>query len=85
MILLMIPIGVIFQYFYLVSKSIFVPALAHGALNWTATTYLMFVFDSEKIDTMLHDPTGITGLIVWRIFGIWFFIKFKTYYNSMEG
>ncbi|MDY6916099.1 MAG: type II CAAX endopeptidase family protein [Candidatus Cloacimonadota bacterium] len=82
MILLMIPIGIIFQYFYFISKSIFVPALAHGALNWTATTYLMFVFNSDKVDTLIYGPTGIVGLIIWWIFGIWFFTKFKTAYNT---
>ena len=83
MILLMIPIGIIFQYFYFISKSIFVPALAHGALNWSATTYLMFVFNSDKMDMLIYGPTGIIGLIVWWIFGIWFLIKFKTAYNNV--
>lgn len=73
MILLMIPIGVILQYFYFISKSIFVSALAHGALNWTATTYLMFVFNGDKLDTLIFGSTGIVGLIIWWIFGIWFF------------
>lgn len=83
MILLMIPIGIILQYFYLKSKSVFIPALAHGALNWTASTYLMFVFNSDKFDTLIYGPTGIVGLIVWWIFGIWFFMKFKTAYNKV--
>ena len=82
MILLMIPIGIILQYFYFMSKSIFVPALAHGALNWTASTYLMFVFNSDKVDTLIYGPTGIIGIIVWWIFAIWFFMKFKTAYTN---
>jgi len=82
MVLLMIPIGIIFQYFYFISKSIFVPALAHGALNWTTSTYLMFVFDNDKFDTLVYGPTGIVGLIIWWVFGIWFFMKFKTIYNK---
>lgn len=82
MILLMIPIGIIFHYFYFISKSVLVPALAHGALNWTAATYLMFVFDSDKFNALIYGPTGIVGLTIWWIFGIWFFMKFKTAYNN---
>ncbi|MBK7652193.1 MAG: CPBP family intramembrane metalloprotease [Flammeovirgaceae bacterium] len=43
MILLCIPMGLIFQYLYAKSRSIFVPALAHGAMNWTAGNFIMFV------------------------------------------
>ncbi|MCD4693398.1 MAG: CPBP family intramembrane metalloprotease [Calditrichales bacterium] len=83
MILLMIPISIIFQYFYFVSKSIFVPALAHGALNWSSYTYLTFIFNSDKFDTLIYGPTGIIGLIVWWVFGVYFFMKFKKEYNKV--
>lgn len=83
MILVVIPISIIFQYFYFISKSIFVPALAHGALNWTTTTYLMYVFN-DKFDTLIYGPTGIVGVIIWWIFGIWFFMNFKTAYNNVH-
>ena len=66
MILMCIPLGVILQYFYFKSKSIFVAAIGHGALNWSARSFA-FVLENDNYNTILYGPTGIIGIVV-----LWF-------------
>jgi membrane protease YdiL (CAAX protease family) len=66
MILLCIPLGIIIQYYYVKSKSIFVAALAHAALNKSAMS-MSFMLSSESYDTTLYGPTGIIGIIILSI------------------
>jgi membrane protease YdiL (CAAX protease family) len=75
MILMCIPLGIILQYLYFKSKSIFVPALAHGAINWTASTIGMFVLSNENYNTMLYGPTGVIGIVVLSVIAILLFRK----------
>ena len=85
MIAMSIPLGIIFQYFYFKSKSIFVPALAHGALNWSGNTFIMFVLSDENYNTLLYGPTGVIGIIILSIVAYFLFIRIdwqkeNTYY-----
>mgnify|MGYP000051508245 CR=1 FL=1 len=75
MILLCIPMGLIFQYLYFKSKSIFVPALAHGAMNWTAGNFIMFVLADPDYNKLIYGPTGIIGIIIFWIIAITLFRK----------
>lgn len=75
MILMCIPLGVILQYLYFKSKSIFVPALAHGAINWTSASIGMFVLSNEEYNTMLYGPTGIIGIVVLSVIAIFLYRK----------
>jgi len=63
MILMCIPLGVILQYFYFKSRSIFVAAIGHGALNWSGRSFA-FVLENENYNTILYGPTGIVGILV---------------------
>ncbi len=75
MILFCIPMGLIFQYLYFKSKSIFVPALAHGAMNWTAGNFIMFVLADPDYNKLIYGPTGIIGIIIFWIIAITLFRK----------
>ena len=75
MIIMCIPLGIIFQYLYFKSTSIFVPALAHGAVNWTSSTFGMFVLSNEKYNTFLYGPTGVVGIVVFWLIAISLFKK----------
>jgi len=75
MILLCIPLGVVFQYLYFKSKSIFVPAIAHGVMNWTAGNFMMFVLSDETYDKLIYGPTGIIGIIIFYIAAYFLYTK----------
>ena len=81
MILFCIPAGVILQYVYLKSGSIFVVALCHGSLNSTTTAFMDFLMNEEKIDPIIHGSTGIIGIIIWWIFGAVFCARLKKEYG----
>jgi membrane protease YdiL (CAAX protease family) len=67
MILMCIPLGVILQYFYFKSRSIFVAAIGHGALNWSARSF-GFVLENDNYNTLLYGPTGIVGILfLWLV------------------
>lgn len=70
MIIMCIPLGIILQYLYVKSQSIFVPALAHGAINWTASTFGMFTLSSDQYNTMLYGPTGVFGIAILSLVAI---------------
>ena len=75
MILLTIPLGIILQYLYIKSGSVFAVALAHGSLNWTATTFMSFFIVKENMNYLLHGPTGIIGIIIFDIIGFYLIKK----------
>jgi membrane protease YdiL (CAAX protease family) len=74
MVLMAIPVGIIIQYFYFRSKSIFVAALAHAALNKSAMS-MAFVIEKHNYNTLLYGPTGIIGIILFYIVAIYLYNK----------
>ncbi len=66
MIVFCIPVGIIFQYFYIKSKSVFVAALAHAGLNKSAMS-MSFLLAGDSYDTLLYGPTGIVGIVIFSI------------------
>lgn len=74
MILLCIPVGMIIQYFYFRSRSIFVAALAHAGLNKSTMT-MSFVIDKAHYNTFLYGPTGVIGIILFYIVAIYLYRK----------
>jgi len=66
MIVFCIPVGIIFQYFYVKSKSVFVAALAHAGLNKSAMS-MSFLLAGDSYDTLLYGPTGIVGIVIFSI------------------
>ena len=75
MILMCIPLGVILQYLYFKSKSIFIPAIAHGVINWTAGNFIMFVLSDEGYNKLIYGPTGIIGIIIFYLVAYLLFDK----------
>jgi uncharacterized protein len=75
MTLLCIPTGTIFQYYFYKSGSVFVPMMAHGSLNWTSNTVMMFFVDQTAFDTIMYGPTGVVGIAVFWIVGIVCYFK----------
>ena len=67
MMLMCIPLGVILQYLYFKSKNIFVPAIAHGVINWTAANFIMFLLSNEDYNKLIYGPTGIIGILIFYI------------------
>lgn len=68
------PLGIIIQYLYAKSKSVFVAALAHAALNKSTMT-MSFVFAKDSYDTSLYGPTGVIGIILFSIVAIYLYSK----------
>ncbi|WKZ38339.1 MAG: CPBP family intramembrane metalloprotease [Anaerolineales bacterium] len=64
MVIFCVSWGIIIQFIYQASGSIFSAALAHGIINWTGTTVMLFLVEENKINMFLEGPTGIVGLIV---------------------
>jgi len=81
MILLCIPMGVILQYYFLKSGSIFIPMVAHGAINWTAVTLLSYFANPEILDPLIFGPTGVIGIVIFWLVGL---VYFKRYLNLQE-
>jgi len=67
MMVLCIPVGIILQYLYFKSKSIFVSAIAHGAMNWTASNFIMFVLSDSDYNKLIYGPTGIIGILIFAV------------------
>ncbi len=66
MIAFCIPVGIIFQYFYVKSKSVVVAALAHAGLNKSAMS-MSFLLADDSYDTLLYGPTGVIGIVIFSI------------------
>ncbi len=84
MVLVCIPLGVIFQYYYIKSGSIFIPMIAHGAVNWTATTFMVFFIDPKAFEALYHGPAGMTGILVFWIAGFYYYKRFNTLMKSRK-
>jgi len=65
-VLFCIPVGIIFQYFYRKSQSIFVAALAHAAL-YKSTETAALVLNINEMNIKLSGPVGITGIMLFWI------------------
>lgn len=75
MMLMCIPVGLLLQYFYFKSKSIFAAAFAHGSLNWTAASFLMFVVENPEYNRFIYGPTGIIGIAIFCLAALYFYKK----------
>lgn len=74
MILFAIPVGIIIQYFYFKSKSIFVATFAHAALNKSAMS-MSFIVNKDHFNTFLYGPTGIIGIILFYVVALYLYKK----------
>jgi len=83
MILFCFPVGIILQYLYKKSKSVFVAALAHAALNKSVMT-MSFLLADDSYNTLLYGPTGIIGIVVFGIIAFYLFNKVN-WKNEEEG
>jgi len=68
------PVGIIIQYFYTKSKSIFVAALAHAGLNKSVMS-MSFLLTKDSYNTTLLGPTGIVGIILFSIVAYYLYTK----------
>ena len=66
-----IAVSVLLQAAYGVSRSIFVPALAHGMLNQIAGTGAMMLVVAPAYIDWLHGPAGLIGLAVMSVPALW--------------
>lgn len=64
MIIFCIPVGIIFQYFYVKSKSVIVASLAHAGLNKSAMS-MSFLLAGDSYDTLIYGPTGVIGIVIF--------------------
>jgi membrane protease YdiL (CAAX protease family) len=76
MIIFCISWGIVLQFFYQKSGSIFSVALAHGIMNWTGTTVMLFLVVEDKMNMFLEGPTGIIGLLVAALVGFYCYLKY---------
>jgi CAAX protease family protein len=67
--------GILLQYFYSRSGSIFAVALAHGVMNWTATTVMDFFVVDKEFSLLVHGPTGLIGLAVIGPVAAWIYTQ----------
>ncbi len=73
-ILFCIPLGVLFQYFYFKSQSIFLAALAHGALYKSIDTASLFL-SQEEMSAQAFGLFGISGLAFFGAMALFIFNK----------
>lgn len=84
MVLLCIPMGVILQNYFLKSGSIFVPMVAHGAINWSSVTLLSYFAKPEILDPILFGPTGIIGIAIFWSVGLVYFKRYLSLQAEMK-
>ena len=77
MVFLCVGMGIVLQYLYQKSGSIFVPALGHGMINWCATTAMSFFLYGEKLNSFLEGPTGLIGIIFFGILAVWCYRNYQ--------
>lgn len=71
-----ISMGIILQYFYQNSQSGFTVALCHGVMNRSATTIMMLYIAEDRINTLIHGPTGFIGILVLSVLAVFFYRKY---------
>lgn len=76
MIVFCVSWGIILQYFYQKSRSILSVALAHGIINWTGTTVMLFLVVEDKMNMFLEGPTGIIGLLIAALVAFYCYLKY---------
>ena len=81
MILFCFPVGIILQYLYKKSHSVFVAALAHAALNKSVMT-MSFLLAEDSYNTLLYGPTGIIGIVLFGV--IAFYLYHKVDWSNVE-
>lgn len=69
-----IPCGIILQYFYVRSGSVFCVAICHGVINWTSTVFGLFFLETDNSNPLLHGPAGIVACLVWLLAGAFFYL-----------
>lgn len=85
MILMTIPMGIIIQYYYFRSRSIFVAALAHAALN-KSTMSISFVIAESHYNSFLYGPTGIIGIVLFYLVALFLYRKINwREYNTYKA
>jgi len=77
MLFLCTGMGIVLQYLYQKSSSIFVPALGHGMINWCATTAMSFFLYGEKLNSFLEGPTGLIGIIFFGMLAVWCYRRYS--------
>ena len=80
-ILISIPLGIIYQYFYFKTRSIFVAALAHGALYQSFDTASLFLSISE-MNILAFIPVGVYGMALFWILAFILFNKINWHTNN---
>lgn len=76
MIIFCISWGIVLQFLYQKSGSIYAAGLAHGIMNWMATTVMLFLVIENKMNMFLEGPTGVIGLIIAGIVAFYCYIKY---------
>lgn len=71
-ILFCIPLGIILQYFYNKSRSIFVSVLAYASVFMSIETAAIILRINE-MNTEIYGPMGITGIIIFWIAALFLF------------
>ncbi len=69
-----IPLGILFQFFYFKTRSIFVAVLAHGALYKSLDTASLFL-SKDEMNTMIFGPFGFSGVLLFWFMAIILFNK----------
>jgi uncharacterized protein len=78
-------VGIIIQYFYFKSGSIFAAVLSHSTINKAAMS-MSFLIDKDNFNTLIYGPTGIIGLAIFAIVAVWLFRRIDwNLYNTYTG
>ncbi len=72
-------LNLIWTYWLLKCESVIPIAIAHGAVNWTAITFMSFIINIENYNSLSHGPTGLIGLAILALI----FIPHLIYLNKM--
>ena len=72
---LCICFSILLQAAYGAGRSIFVPALAHGAINQVAGVGMMTLFLASNAVDWLHGPVGLAGLTVFIAPAMWVYLR----------
>jgi uncharacterized protein len=73
MILFCTAVGIIIQYLYFKSGSIFVAVFSHAAIN--KTTMSMSFLVNKDYNTLLWGPTGVIGLAIFSAVAVWIYFS----------
>jgi uncharacterized protein len=74
MILFCTSVGIIIQYLYFKSGSIFVALISHAAINKTAMS-MSFLVTKQDFNPLIYGPTGLIGLAIFTIAAGWLYFR----------